>query len=128
MKVLLGVDGTDSSLRALEEVTERAARTGDELTVGIANDPDAGALGTGTDADDDLETRVREIADRVGLEVEVRRLGGDLGSELVQVAQTDDFDRLVVGGGERSPMGKIELSSDTQFVLLNAGTSVTLVR
>jgi nucleotide-binding universal stress UspA family protein len=124
MKVLLGVDGTDSSLRALEEITERAARTGDELTVGIADDPDADSIGIGTD----LETRVREIADRVGLDVEIRRLRGDLGSELVEVAQAGEFDRLVVGGGERSPMGKIELSSDTQFVLLNAGTSVTLIR
>jgi nucleotide-binding universal stress UspA family protein len=127
MKVLLGVDGTDSSLRALEEVTERAAQTGDELTVGIADDPEADPTpGGGTDAD--LEQRVREIADRVGLDVQVRRLGGDLGSELVEVAQAGEFDRLVVGGGERSPMGKIELSPDTQFVLLNAGTSVTLVR
>jgi nucleotide-binding universal stress UspA family protein len=124
MKVLLGVDGTDSSLRALEEVTERAAQTGDELTVGIADDPEAGSIET----DVDFEARVREIADRVALDVQVRRLGGDLGSELVEVAQADGFDRLVVGGGERSPMGKIELSPDTQFVLLNAGTSVTLVR
>jgi nucleotide-binding universal stress UspA family protein len=124
MKVLLGVDGTDSSLRALEEVTERAAQTGDELTVGIADDPEAGSIET----DADFEARVREIADRVALDVQVRRLGGDLGSELVEVAQADGFDRLVVGGGERSPMGKIELSPDTQFVLLNAGTSVTLVR
>jgi nucleotide-binding universal stress UspA family protein len=126
MKVLLGVDGTDSSLRALEEITERAAHTGDELTVGIADDPDASSEGAGTDAD--LERRAREIADRVGLDVGVRRLGSDLGSELVELAQTGEFDRLVVGGGERSPMGKIELSPDTQFVLLNAGTSVTLVR
>jgi nucleotide-binding universal stress UspA family protein len=118
MNVLLGVDGSDSSLRALDRATERAATAGDELTVAIAGDGDATA---------DLEEQVRETTDRVGLDAAIRRLG-DLGSELVELAESGGFDRLVVGGGERSPMGKIEVSHDTQFVLLNAETSVTLVR
>lgn len=118
MEVLLGVDGTDGSLRALDRVAERVAATGDELTVAIA---DGGG-------ETDLEARVREAVDRAGLDAAVRRLDGDLGSALVNVAESEGFDRLVVGGGERSPMGKIELSQETQFVLLNAETSVTLVR
>jgi nucleotide-binding universal stress UspA family protein len=117
MHVLLGVDGTDSSLRALDRTTERAIEASDDLTVAIA-----------TDASDDLEDRVRGTLSRAGLDAQIRHLDGEFGSDLVEIAEAEGFDRLVVGGGERSPMGKIDLSHDTQFVLLNAGTTVTLVR
>jgi nucleotide-binding universal stress UspA family protein len=125
MQVLLGVDGTDGSLRALDQAAERAAEAGDELTVGIAANPAAEA---GFETGADLEARVCEVTERANVDTDFRRLDGNLGSELVALADADDYDRLVVGGGERSPMGKIELGHNTQFVLLNARTSVTLVR
>jgi len=125
MKVLLGVDGTESSLRALDRVTERAAETGDELTVAIVGDPDAD---TGFDSGTDIETRVRETLSRADLDARVRQVDGDLGGELVELAEAGEFDRLVVGGGEHSPMGKIDVSHHTQFLVLNARTSVTLIR
>ena len=43
-------------------------------------------------------------------------------------AERDGFDRIVLGGGERSTLGKIQLGSIVEFVLLNAQTPVTLVR
>lgn len=119
MKVLLGVDGKESSFRALNSVAERAAEVGDDLTV---------AVPTGDDEADELERRVRETLDRIALDVEIRHIEGDLSSRLVELAESEAFDRLVIGGGERSPMGKIEVERDTQFVILNARTSVTLVR
>lgn len=125
MKVLLGVDGTESSLRAVDRVTERAAETGDELTVAIVAEPDAD---TGFDSGSAIETRVHETLSRAGLDARVRQVDGDLGGELVELAEAGDFDRLVVGGGEHSPMGKIDVSHDTQFLVLNARTSVTLIR
>lgn len=125
MKVLLGVDGTESSLRALDRVTERATETGDELTVAIVGDPDAD---TGFDSGTEIETRVREALSRADLDAQVRQVDGDLGGGLVELAEAGEFDRLVVGGGEHSPMGKIEVSHHTQFLVLNARTSVTLIR
>lgn len=125
MNVLLGVDGTESSLRALDRVTERAAETGDDLTVAIVAEPDAD---TGFDSGAEIEQRVRETVSRASLDAQIRHVDGDLGGELVALAEAGEFDRLVVGGGERSPMGKIEVTRDTQFVVLNARTSVTLIR
>jgi len=46
----------------------------------------------------------------------------------VTIANQESFDRIVLGSGERSPLGKIQLGSVAEFVLLNAQTSVTLVR
>jgi len=47
---------------------------------------------------------------------------------LVEVAEREGFDRIVLGGGETSPLGKVKLGSIAEFVILNAGVSVTLIR
>jgi len=122
MKVLVGIGGADDSLDALEESVQRAVHTGDELTVAVvenpASDRDPGEL---------VEAARSALAD-AGLPDDVRELSGDAGSSLVELAEAEDFDQIVLGGGERSPMGKIKLGHIAEFVLLNARTSVKLVR
>jgi nucleotide-binding universal stress UspA family protein len=122
MKVLLGVGGSDDSLRALERAVERAREAGDELTVAVLDNPESAA------AVDDVEERVRETLAAADIDAAVRRLEGDPGSRLVDVAEREGFDRIVLGGGETSPLGKIQLGSIAEFVVLNASVSVTLVR
>ena len=53
---------------------------------------------------------------------------GDPGAMLVEIADGEGYDQIVLGGGERSPMGKIRVGQVAEFVVLNAETSVTLVR
>lgn len=124
MNVLLGIGGGDDSLRALEATVERARATGDELTVAVIENADA-ALST-----DEIAARARATLDEAGLSAEVRVLdpGEQPGSELVELADAGDFDRLVLGGGDTSPLGKIRLGPITEFVVLNAPITVTLVR
>ena len=78
---------------------------------------------------------VEEIRDRVeaalsaaSFDAEVRTLAGHPGSQLLELAEREGYDRIVLGGGETSPLGKVELGSIAEFVLLNAKTTVTLVR
>jgi nucleotide-binding universal stress UspA family protein len=54
--------------------------------------------------------------------------GEDPAGRLVELAETEGFDRIAIPGGERSPLGKIQLDSVAEFVLLNATTTVTLIR
>ena len=123
MKVLLGIGGTDDAYRALEQVVERTRETGDDLTVAILENP------ASDDAPDAVERRARAVLDDAGLDaVAVRQLEGDPGPQLVELAEREGFDRLVLGGGQRSPMGKISLGSVAEYVLLNARVTVTLVR
>ncbi|WP_254831695.1 universal stress protein [Haloglomus salinum] len=122
MKVLLGVGGSDDSLRALERAVERAREASDELTVAVLDNPESAA------AVDDVEERVRDTLAAADVDAAVRRLEGDPGSRLVDVAEREGFDRIVLGGGETSPLGKIQLGSIAEFVVLNASVSVTLVR
>jgi nucleotide-binding universal stress UspA family protein len=122
MKVLLGVGGTDHSMAALEQTVARAVDAGDDLTVGIVDNP---AVELSREA---VEARVREVLDEAGLDAEIRHLEGDPGSELVHLSEAEEFDKIVLGGGETSPMGKIKIGSIAEFVLLNSHVTVSLVR
>ena len=122
MKLLLGVGGSEDSVHALEATLGRVRTAGDELTVAVFDNPDSSPS---TDA---VEARVRDAAATTGVDATVRRLTGDPGSELVALAEREGYDRIVLGGGTRSPMGKIDLGPVAQFVVVNAPVSVTLVR
>jgi nucleotide-binding universal stress UspA family protein len=122
MKVLLGIGGGDDSRRALERTVHRAAEAGDDLTVAILDDSDTDPTAAA------LEREVESALDAAGLDAEVRHLAGDPGSELVTTAEREGFDRIALGGGTTSPMGKIQLGSTAEFVLLNSRVTVSLVR
>lgn len=122
MKVLLGVGGSDDSLAALERTVERADAAGDDLTVAILRNPESDR------SPDEIEEIVEAELAESGIDATVRHLAGDPGSELVSLAGEEGFDEVVLGGGERSPMGKVRLGHIAEFVLLNSPVTVTLVR
>lgn len=122
MKVLLGVGESEDSMRAVERTASRVAVTGDELTVGIVDPPDA------EQSPEAVAETVREILSEEDVDAEIRHLDGDPGVRLVDVAESEGFDEIVLGGGQRSPMGKIKLGSTAEFVLLNSHVTVSLIR
>ncbi|ADQ65991.1 universal stress family protein [Halogeometricum borinquense DSM 11551] len=122
MKVLLGVGGSDDSIRAVKQTVARAAAAGDDLTVAVVENPASDR------SREEITEIVREILDEEGVEAEVRHLEGDPGSQLVDTAESENFDEIVLGGGETSPMGKINIGSIAEFVLLNSHVTVSLVR
>jgi nucleotide-binding universal stress UspA family protein len=122
MKVLVGVGGSDRSLQALDETMAHAAAAGDEIVVAVIDDPDADAN------PEPLLDRARAALADHEVHGDIRRVSGDAGSQLVEMAQREDFDRIVLGGGHRSPMGKIKIGQVAEFVVLNAPVTVTLVR
>ncbi|WP_257297716.1 universal stress protein [Haloarchaeobius sp. FL176] len=84
-------------------------------------------------ADDVAErySTVREIRatlDDAGLDVVVRGSVGDYGDEVVDLADEDSADLVVVGGRGRSPTGKAVFGSTAQSVMLNSPCPVTFVR
>ncbi|WP_158055413.1 universal stress protein [Halorussus halophilus] len=122
MKVLLGIGGSDDSLHALTQTVKRAKAANDDLTVIILDNPESerGA--------EEIEARVKDELQDADFAAGVRRVTGDPGSQLVDIAESEGFDRIVLGGGQRSPMGKIQLGHISEFVLLNSPVSVTLIR
>ncbi|WP_435196840.1 universal stress protein [Natronomonas sp. EA1] len=122
MNVLLGIGGSEDSFRALEKALDRVVEAGDTLTVAVVENP-ASAPTPG-----DIEARVSSALDDAGIDAEIVRLEGHAGSRLTEYAEQGGFDRIVLGGGETSPLGKVQLGSIAEFVLLNATVSVTLIR
>ena len=122
MKVLLGVGGSEDSFHALGKAIRRAKEAGDDLTIAVVENPDSEPNPA------DVRDRIDEALADAGVEADVRTLSGHPGSELLELAERESFDRIVLGGGETSPLGKVQLGSIAEFVLLNARTTVTLVR
>ena len=120
--MLLGIGGSEDSFRALERTLERSREAGDALTVAVLDNPDSSA------EQSEVAERAREAVTDAGLDADVRIVDGNPGSALVDLAEAEGFDRIVLGGGETSPLGKVKLGSIAEFVLLNATVSVTLVR
>ena len=123
MRTLVGIGGSEDSLRALDVALSRAAAAGDSVTVAVVENPDSPL------SVEEIESRVRERLRKVDLDdVGLCVLEGHAGSRLVDKADGEKYDRIVIGGGETSPMGKINIGSIGEFVLLNAKTSITLIR
>lgn len=122
MKILCGIGGSDDSFRALDRTVERAAVAGDDLTIAVVENPDSDVSPA------TVVERAEAAAAEAEVNAEVRRVEGDPGSRLVELAEREAFDEVVLGGGHTSPMGKITIGPIAEFVLLNAKTSVTLVR
>jgi len=74
---------------------------------------------------------VREIgAELEDADVEYAVSGpiGDAGGQVVDVAEDEDADLVIVGGRKRSPSGKAVFGSTAQAIMLSAPCPVTLVR
>ncbi|AGB15209.1 universal stress protein UspA-like protein [Halovivax ruber XH-70] len=122
MNVLLGLGGTDESIQALEATIDRASAVGDELVVAILDKADAPRSPA------EMRSETAATLEAAGFDADIRELEGDPGPALVELAEREGFDHVVIGGGTETPMGKIRLGPITEFVLLNASMPVTLIR
>ncbi|MFT4922881.1 MAG: nucleotide-binding universal stress UspA family protein [Haloarculaceae archaeon] len=119
MRVLLGLGPDESALDALEITSQRASKAGDDLTVVVFGDPEDRER---------VASRVREHLAEADVSANVREIEDDPGGKLLEIAEIEEFDRIALPGGKRSPLGKIQLNSVAEFVLMNATTTVTLIR
>jgi nucleotide-binding universal stress UspA family protein len=122
MNVLLGLAGSDESITALRRTIERTDDVGDDLTVAVLEKDETER------SQEEMYQQAEKLLSEADVDAEIERLEGDPGASLVDYAEQGEFDQLVIGGGTVSPMGKIQLGSITEFVLLNAPTTVKLVR
>jgi nucleotide-binding universal stress UspA family protein len=120
MKLLVGIERSDRTLQVLETAVERT-QDDNSLTVAVVETENGPSL-------ERLEQEVREHISDLSCDAEVRSLSGHAGSQLVDLAEDEDFDRLILDGGQRSPLGKIQIDDVTEFAILNATMTVTLVR
>ncbi|MFW6447945.1 MAG: universal stress protein [Halobacteriota archaeon] len=122
MRVLVGVEGSDESETVLRNAIARAVEAGDDVTVAVFAKEEAGQ-----DLDEVEAAARRELAGS-DVAASIVRLEGDPASGLVELAEAEGYDQLVIGGGRRTPLGKRYLGRITEYVLLNADVPVRLER
>jgi len=122
MNVLVGLGGSDESIKTLRRTIDRSDEAGDELTIAVLEKPESKR------SQEEMREEATTLLEEAGVDAELVTLEGDPGSSLVDYAEQGEFDQVVIGGGTLSPMGKIQLGPIAEFVLLNAPTTVKLVR
>ena len=130
MKILVGLDGSNTSEAALQLAIRTANAYNADLLVITSM-----ATGT-TDENDEIrnakkgleEAEVRAQQAGVSCSTHLLIRGKTVGEDIVAFAAENAIDLIVVGVKRRSRVGKILMGSNAQFVIIKAGCPVLTVK
>lgn len=133
--ILVGVDGSRTSLRAAAYAGGLARRQGSRLLAvyvstippGIGAAPGAVAAATEASAQEasELERQMRDRAAEIGLGLEFRAVSGDPFAELTRIAKETMADAVIVGASEHA--GHKIVGSLAMRLVRHGGWPVTVV-
>jgi nucleotide-binding universal stress UspA family protein len=139
-RVLVPLDGSELSLRALDHALDRWADA-DIVALHVINPldvvygseiegPDDGAAWreAATAAAEDRLDRAREKARLTGVDLETELVVGSPGRAIVEYVADHDVDHVVMGSHGRSGLSRLILGSVAERVLRRAPATVTVVR
>jgi len=130
MKILVGIDGSNTSKEALQMAIKNAKAFGGALMA-------VTSMTTGTPEENDeiraAETTLAEaksVAEDAGVTCSSHLLirGNSAGEDIVDFAAENEVALIVVGIKRRSRVGKILMGSSAQFVILKAKCPVLTVK
>ena len=130
MKILVGYDGTSSAKEALNLAKSQAKAFGASVEV-------VTSMQKGTESErKDIEQAerglefARSLFEDGGIECSTHLLirGLSAGEDLVEFANENQIDQIVVGVKRRSKVGKLLLGSTAQYVILQAQCPVVTVK
>ena len=135
MRILLAYDGSESANRALEKAAELAEGDGRGMTVvSVAETFDLGRAGSRIVPEDEDQERKRELADTVerlsarGVKVRAVERKGDPAAMIVDEAEKEHTELIVVGTRGLSAAKRMVLGSVSTAVVQHAPCSVLVVR
>jgi len=130
MKILVGIDGSNTSQEALLLAIKNAIAFGGELMA-------VTSMTTGTPEENEeiraAETtlaQAKSVAEEAGVTCSTHLLirGNSAGEDIVDFAAENEVGLIVVGIKRRSRVGKILMGSSAQFVILKAQCPVLTVK
>ena len=138
-KLLIPVDGSENSLRALDHAIYLAKKTGSNITVMnvIENPPtvyvESQKLLNDLIANFRAESakildKCKQIAEKNDVKIETVMGEGDAASTIVGYAQKGDFDTIIIGRRGLGRFKEMVLGSISNKVLHNAKCSVIIVK
>ena len=130
MKILVGYDGTNAAKDALNLAKIHAKSFG--ATVNIVTSMERGT----EDQRDDIQQAERglewakSLFDESEIDCQTHLLIRGLapGEDLVQFAEENSTDEIIVGVKRRSKVGKLLMGSTAQYVILNAQCPVVSIK
>ena len=130
MKILIGYDGTNSAKEALNLVKSHAKVFGASVEV-------VTSMQKGTESEREVIERAErglEYAkslfekDDIACNTHLLIRGLSAGEDLVEFANENQIDQIVVGVKRRSKVGKLLMGSTAQYVILQAECPVVTVK
>ena len=121
--VVLGVDENEERAEsAAREVANLPGDAGEKRVtlLHVFTDNPSGASATQVAS----VRAAKDVLEAAGLDVEIGESSGDPAESILELADEEDADLVVVGGRKRSPAGKALFGSVTQSVILNADRPV----
>jgi nucleotide-binding universal stress UspA family protein len=130
MKIMWGYDGSNASRAALQVAIKHAKAFGARLFL-------VSSMSKGTE---DEQKEIRQVekelediksqveSDGIACETHLLIRGMIPGEDLVNYAEENDIEEIVIGVRRRSKMGKLLFGSTTQVVILSAPCPVVTVR
>jgi nucleotide-binding universal stress UspA family protein len=141
MKLLVAIDGSDNSLRALAEAVRLGGqlKTGAELVLVNAHDDIAFRGPSQFVGKQAVDEYLAELADHElkaavgaaqasGLKFSVSKVRGHVAEAILQVAGNEHVDMIVLGSKGRSALRDLLVGSVAQHVLSRASVPVLLVK
>ncbi len=130
MKILVGIDGSNTSRAALEMAIRNANAFQGELLVVTSKETGTTEENEKIRAAEKALAEVQAEVEKAGLACDTHLLirGNSAGEDIVEFAETQDVDLIVVGIKRRSRVGKILMGSTAQFVILRANCPVLSVK
>ncbi len=130
MKILVGYNGSEVAVKAVDYATDMARKLDGQVYVVASME---GGMGEKIEeirrVKEDLE-KVRQKVEQDGVACETEQLARGLtpGEDLVRFAAENEIDHIVVGIEKKSRTRKLLLGSTAQFVILKASCPVTSVK
>ena len=129
MKIMVAYDGSETAQRALSVAQKRAKLLGAELHIysAVENGNDE------NDADNRVEAYLKDaemMCRACGITCRIEASGSkqSAGRNIVDYAQANDIDEIVIGLRRRSQLGKMLFGSTSRQVILDAHCPVLTVK
>ncbi len=130
MKILVGLDGSNSSKEALNLAKEHAKTFKAKIELVTSMEKGTEAQQKEIEQDEhDLENE-KKLLEEDGISCDTHLLirGMNPGEDLVEFAEKNEVDEIVIGVKRRSKVGKLVFGSTAQYVILNAHCPVVTVK
>lgn len=136
MKVLVPIDDSPHSRKAVERALELAERQGAEVTLMTVMPVASDILDEMRNIQEKLSVeyqkwldRAKEVFDAKGIKVAtILEAGLVPANNIIRRAEDDKFDRIIMGATGRSGLARILMGSTAAKVVAHAPCEVTLVR